>query len=249
LAAQIKGKLATQAPASTPANPPKSTGGGDDAAAKSEPAPATSAPEAKDVNVIFVADLDLISDQMFALRQQAQQETLKFDNVPFILNCVDLLAGDEGFLELRKKRPKRRTLDTLELLSNQSVREEQTKIEEAQGEAEKAIAEAQKKLNDEVDKIEKDTSIARNLREQKKAFAQSYWQNYFDREKDRIERETEQKVRDIREETTRSRRSEESRVKWLAFLLPPIPALLIGLAVFFIRQTGEREGVDPKRLV
>ncbi len=133
LAAQIKGKLATQAPSSTPATPPKAAGGGDDAPAKAEAAPAPAAPEAKEVNVIFVADLDLISDQMFALRQQAQQETLKFDNVPFILNCVDLLAGDEGFLELRKKRPKRRTLDTLELLSNQSVRDEQTKIEEAQG--------------------------------------------------------------------------------------------------------------------
>jgi ABC-2 type transport system permease protein len=257
LAAHIKGKLAGQAPTGAEAKS-ASSGGGDDApaptsaqppAGSSTQAPPAAPPAPKEINVIFVADLDIVSDQMFALRQQAQQETLKFDNVPFILNCVDLLAGDEGFLDLRKKRPKRRTLDTLELLANQSVREEQSKIEEAQSAAEKAIGEAQKKLNDEVDKIEKDTSIARNLREQKKAFAQSYWQNYFDREKDRIERETEQKVKDIREETTRSRRSEENRVKWLAVLLPPIPALLIGLAVFFVRQTGEREGVDPKRLV
>ncbi|MBY0585570.1 Gldg family protein [bacterium] len=253
LAAQIKGKLASGAPATTTSKPAAS-GGGDDApaapAAKPSEGSAPPAPtEPKEINVIFVADLDIVSDQMFALRQQAQQETLKFDNVPFILNCVDLLAGDEGFLALRKKRPKRRTLDTLELLANQSVREEQAGIEEAQAAAEKAIGEAQKKLNDEVDKIDKDTSIAKNLRDQKKAFAQSYWQNYFDREKDRIERETEQKVRDVREETTRSRRAEENRVKWLAVLLPPIPALLIGLAVFFVRQTGEREGVDPKRLV
>ena len=249
LAAQVKGKLA--GPKAAPAiDAGQKSGGGDDAAAAKAPENAATAPaEEKEINVIFVADLDMISDQVFAIRQQAPDETLNFDNVPFILNCVDSLAGDEGFVALRKKRAKRRTLDAIEKLTSRAEDVEQSKIEEAQGEAEKAIATAQKKLADEVDKIDKDTSVPPHLREQKKNLAQSYWQNHFNREKERIERETNERVKSLREETTSQRRAEESRVKWLAVLLPPIPALLIGMLVFFVRVRGEREGVNPNRLV
>lgn len=234
IAAHITGK---PAPGSVP-SPPAAEG--EEGKEKSEPT---------DINVIFVSDLDMIADQMFMLRQQAEQESLRFDNVPFILNCVDALAGDEGFLELRKKRPKRRTLDAIETLTDNSRRAEQIGIQEAQDKAQEAIDVAQKKLNDEVDKIDKDTSVPRQLREQKKAFAQSYWQNYFDREKERIQRDTDQKIREIREETTRTRRAEENRVKWLAVLFPPIPALVIAMLVFFRRMTNEKEGVNPDRMV
>jgi ABC-2 type transport system permease protein len=249
LAAQIKGKLTGMIPATqdSPASGKKS-GGGDDTAAP-EKAPPAATEEAKDINVIFIADLDLISDQMFAIRQQATDETLKFDNVPFILNCVDALAGDEGFVALRKKRAKRRTLEAIEKQIEGSEDYQQSKIEEAQTEAEKAIADAQKKLADEVEKIDKDTSVPPHLREQKKNLAQSYWQNQFNQQKEKIERELNDRIKTLKEETAKERREQESRVKWLALLLPPIPALLIGLVVFFFRASGEREGVNPNRLV
>jgi ABC-2 type transport system permease protein len=244
LAARIQGKLAAPATGSD-----AKSGGGDDAAKEPEKAPQSpAAPEAKDVNVIFIADLDMISDQMFALRQQAPQESLKFDNVPFILNCVDLLAGDEGFLELRKKRPKRRTLDTIEALTEASRNEEQSQIQTAEEAAQKAIDGAQKKLDDEVKKIEEDKSIAPHLRDQRKALAQSYWQNNFERQRETIERDLEQKRREVKENTALMRRAHENRFKWLAVLLPPIPVLLIGLAVFFVRSSGEKEGGNPRRL-
>ena len=65
------------------------------------------------INVIAIADLDFIGEQFFELRRR-KIEDLEFDNVPFVLNCVDVLAGDESFVRLRRKRPVHRRLEALE---------------------------------------------------------------------------------------------------------------------------------------
>ena len=62
---------------------------------------------------MLVADIDMISNGLFQLREQSdggEDAPFKFDNVPFVLNALDSLAGDERFLELRKRRPEHRTL-------------------------------------------------------------------------------------------------------------------------------------------
>ena len=65
--------------------------------------------EAATIKVIAIADLDMISEQFFELRRQ-KIENLELDNVTFVLNCVDVLAGDESFMAFRKQRLKHRTL-------------------------------------------------------------------------------------------------------------------------------------------
>ena len=54
------------------------------------------------IHAIAIADLDLISEQFFQLRRQ-KIEDLDLDNVTFVLNCVDVLAGDDAFVALRKR--------------------------------------------------------------------------------------------------------------------------------------------------
>ena len=66
--------------------------------------------DAKDkVNAVFVADSDIISDWFFMVRER-RMYGLDLDNVNFVLNAVDSLAGDHDFIPLRNRRPRHRTL-------------------------------------------------------------------------------------------------------------------------------------------
>ena len=64
-------------------------------------------------NAIFVSDVDMISDFFFQERTFGNLN-FQFDNVTFVLNAVDALAGVESFLELRSRRPAYRSLEEVE---------------------------------------------------------------------------------------------------------------------------------------
>jgi len=70
----------------------------------------------RNINVVLVADVDLLDASVFGLRSQAEAEELgvRFDNIVFVLNALDSLAGDDRFVEIRKRRPAHRTLAVIE---------------------------------------------------------------------------------------------------------------------------------------
>src|SRR5206468_1348417 len=78
-----------------------------------------------------VADLDLISETFFRLRGQKDMG-LEFDNITFVLNCVDVLAGDTSYVELRKRRGRHRTLARLEESTKEYVDAAQKETEAAE---------------------------------------------------------------------------------------------------------------------
>ena len=108
------------------------------------------------MNVVLAADVEMVSDMFFAWREQGsipgQDINFDFDNVTFVLNALDALAGDDRFLELRKRRPKHRTLErfdahTLEA-RNESAKARKEKSKEHDDNIKKAIEEVQAKLKE-----------------------------------------------------------------------------------------------------
>jgi len=75
----------------------------------------TDASRPADLDVILVADVDMLHDTFFRLSEQSETPEggvhYDFDNVTFILNALDVLAGDQRFLGIRRRRGKHPVLN------------------------------------------------------------------------------------------------------------------------------------------
>ena len=84
-------------------------------AAGSQEGDQTEQPAAQPIRAVVVADIDLLDGRIFGLRNRPDEVFgLDFDNVTFALNVLDTLAGDDRFLDIRKRKPKHRTLERIE---------------------------------------------------------------------------------------------------------------------------------------
>jgi len=206
--------------------------------------------EKKKVNAIFVADVDLVHDIMFQVWQQ-QLLDFKIDNVLFVLNCVDTLAGDERFIDLRKRRAQHRTLTELEKRKKTfEVRrtEEITKADEA---AEKELSAAKERLTKVIQDLRKDLENgnvdAQTLQIRLQTATEAENRKLSQREKE-IEREKNETVRKVKTDTEQDiRRIERGIWRWAVFI-PPLPAIILGIAVVISRVVDERKGISSDRL-
>jgi hypothetical protein len=214
-----------------------------------EPQPADS-DTAREAHVIVVADLDVISDQFFNLRRKPVEwlDAFDFDNVTFILNCVDVLAGDESFIELRKKRPTFRTLTRLEQESKKFIAQDQAEQKKAEDDATAQLEDARKRLQDAVEGIRKSDDYDAITKESMVEYRRSVEQRRLDLKSLEIEAQREMAIRDSRDRRDESISSLQNGVRAIAMAYPPLPALVLGAIVFFVRSGKENQGANPDRL-
>jgi ABC-2 type transport system permease protein len=198
------------------------------------------------LNVVFVADVDLISDWFFITRNMGELN-LHFDNVPFVLNAVDVLAGDRTFLDLRKRRTELRTLTGVEERTAKYVekRIETTKV--ADEEAKQKLKDAQGRFDEKRVEIEKDPKLSPPEKEELIRRLKEGEERRLDVQKANIDREKQQKIDDAKNEAERQIRVTERQIMTRAVLIPPIPAIVLGLVVFLLRLGRERRSSAPDR--
>jgi len=207
------------------------------------------------INVVLVADIDMLHRNFFRLREQGDVPEagihFDFDNVTFVLNVLDKLAGDDRFIEIRKRRPKHRTLTRIEKSTEQARRETAAAIERLREEYRATEEEEDEKLRKRIDDLRKEmesknlpthevlnrVGMAQQDGERRKATKLEQLKQQQDREINRIETNLNLEVRRL-----------QNLYKMWAVFLPPIPPLLIGGVVFFTRRAREREGVARSRL-
>ena len=205
-----------------------------------ETADASTAP-ATPVDMIVVADLDFVSEQFFAIREQGPAG-LSFDNVTFFLNAMDMLVGDDSFLPLRSRRARHRTLERVEAQTAEFIEQRTADEQQAEAEAEAALTEAQARLDERVAELQSRTDIdaqtvqimVRNLEQVESRRLEVLSTN--------INTERETKVQASRENMERQIRQIQTSIKTGAILIPPIPVVGLGVWIFIRRRRREREG-------
>lgn len=228
LAARIQGK-----PAAEPA--PKKEG---EKAAAAKPA---------EINAIAIADLDLISEQFWAIRRQSP-ENLNFDNIPFVLNCVDILAGDLALVQLRNRRHMHRTLSRLEDMNREYMDKRQKETKAAEDEAKTQLDKLQARLDKEVDAIRANKDMDEQTKRIRMLQLQEIANRRLDVDKANIEDQKRRQLQDIKGETEQNIRQTQNLVRGFAVFLPPLPPLILGLMVFGTRIRRENLGANPNRL-
>ena len=217
------------------------------------------APEAKPIRAVVVADIDLLDGRIFGLRNRPDEVFgLNFDNVTFALNILDSLSGDTRFLDIRKRKPKHRTLerieDTVASAREQADQERQKFIEQfdaaesgANAEMQKEVGVFEKKIKDMESAGDADPQAAMQAVQQL-ASRQRLAQRRLDTKIEQLKRTRDSDVEAVERQLGAKVRSEQDRQKWLAVLLPPIPPLVVAFFVYFRRRSLEREGVAKSRL-
>jgi ABC-2 type transport system permease protein len=190
------------------------------------------------VNAIVMADVDAIGEQFFELRRRGV-ENLNFDNVTFVLNAVDQLAGDPSFITLRKRRPRYRTLEAVEARTRQYEEQRLKQTQEAEAIAEQRLREAQARLDRAVREIQQRTDIDDQAKQIMISNVQSVENRRLTVARSNIDDEKQRQVEASRAEMENSIRGIQNTIKLLAVVLPPIPALLAFLLVSARRLARE----------
>ncbi|MDR0871757.1 MAG: Gldg family protein [Planctomycetaceae bacterium] len=206
------------------------------------------------INVILISDIDCLSDMIFNLRKMGNEPgagiDLNFDNATFVLNAVDSAAGDERFLTIRTRRPKHRTLSKFDENTDSIRRRASEKRETLQKEFDTQIKKEEIELSETSKKLEADLkkgSVNEEEALRKLAAAMMTAQKNLDSKKESLQRELAIEVEKSDVSLNEQIQKIQGQYKLAAVALPPLPPLLIGLAVFFVRKTRERGSVPQSR--
>ena len=213
----------------------------------------------KPVRAVIVADIDLLDGRIFGLRTRPDEVFgLDFDNVEFVLNILDELAGDERFVDIRKRKPKHRTLERIEDAVAASREQAEAERQSFISEFDRAEREANDSMQKEVGAFEQKIRDLESQGDanpqaamqaiQQLASSQRLAQRRLDTKIEQLRRKRDGQVDAVERKLEAQIRREQDRQKWLAVLLPPIPPLVVAFFVFFRRRALEREGVAKSRL-
>jgi ABC-2 type transport system permease protein len=222
-----------------------------------------SAAKPSSLNVIYVGDIDLLSSEFVRMRNEPNQTiNFRFDNIPFVLNVVDAVAGDNRFLEIRKRKPRHSTLRMIELRAadaRDAEEQEAESFKKKYNDEVKKADEAAKKNYEKLQKIVDDLNRKKSQGEdvdpatvteaaEQLAIQQEIENRRAEVEKERLRIERDKNLARIQRVRDQQVQKIQNEYKVRATFIPPIPPLLVGLVVWARRRVREREGVSRSRM-
>lgn len=220
--------------------------------------------EATTIKAVYVADTDLMLPDFSMIRADPDTITetrFQFQNVTFILNCIDWLTGELDFIEVRKHEPifaSLRMIDSVKDEARQQVRqgsrEFQEQYDNAVTEAQEAMDQQLQSLREELDDLQQRSADGTVSRAELQAKMQSFQmqqeaqQRKLDVKMAKLSRDRDLSVREIERRAADEVTKIQNQVKAAAVALPCIPPLIVGVVVFAARRLREREHISKSRL-
>ena len=220
-----------------------------DEASTEESGEEAAAEEGVELNAVIVTDIDWIIPDFFYIQQSGDRTMLPAtQNVTFILNVIDALAGDDRFLEIRKRAPQHRTLIKIDEATEKYRMDASKQTTDSITETETKMQEAQARYDENIAEIENDESLSDREKAIRLELAKRQFRRKLEAEIESFETERNRKIKQVNYNLKQEIRAVQDQYKMFALLIPPIPPLLVAFYVFFRRREAEREGVEKSRL-
>jgi ABC-2 type transport system permease protein len=202
-------------------------------------------------NAVVVSDIDCLSDTFFEIRRVGEEEMFidwRFQNVTLVLNILDSLAGDDRFIELRKRSRDFRTLTQIEDETSDFRQAAQKEQEKFQKDATAQIEAAEGEFAKKIAGIESRTDLSAMEKQQLLEQERLKQRRQRDVKIKRLEDDRDKQIRQSERTLAANIRSVQDRYKFAAVIVPPILPILLAAWVFFYRRQQEKEGVSKDRL-
>jgi ABC-type uncharacterized transport system involved in gliding motility auxiliary subunit len=219
---------------------------------KAETPEAKAGPKENNINVVLVADIDWVAPIVFALREMGEKEEMlidwKFQNVTFVLNMLDSLAGDDRFVALRKRTRPHRILTKIEEATDEFRKESLDKQTKFINDAGQQIDTVKEEFRKKTDELQNRKDLDPRMRAQVVEMQRIESERARDVKIASLEKDRDRQVKQSERELTAKIHGVQNFYKLCAVILPPIPPILLAFFVFFHRRRAEQEGVDNRRL-
>ena len=215
--------------------------------------PESSGDDAKGKNVIVVADLDMFGDQFFAMHERGGDidgdglDDIRFDNVSFLMNAIDALSGDEGLVDLRKRRAMYRRLTRVDDLTKDARTKREEAIQAANTTAETSLKEAQAALDAAVKAVNERSDLDQTTKAVMLKSAEEAENRRLAAKREAVARDKAKAIAKVEAEHLREVDAVQNEIRLMAVLLPPIPALFLGAIIFGRKRRREREAIPNAR--
>lgn len=219
---------------------------------QADAADSADAEEQAEINVVLVSDIDCLSDAFFVIREMGEDEDAivqwNFQNVAFVLNALDALAGDDRFLEVRKRTRRHRILEKIEEATEDYRNEAAEQREQFVNDAKSQIAGVQEEFATKIAEIDGNPNLSAVEKRQRIEQARILFGRSRDVRIAKLEKERDRQIRQTERDLAAQVRGVQDFYKLCSVLIPPIPPILLAFLVFFHRRESEREGVSRTRL-
>ena len=199
------------------------------------------------INAIVVTDIDFISDIFFKIRRQGHEQ-FNFNNVSFVLNAIDTLAGDDSFVELRGHHRHHRTLTQIDNIRTELVKKKSKIIQDAEVEAAIQLQSAQTALNKKLQNIDAKKELKVEDKKRMLDTVRTHHSELFKVQKAEINRLKEEKIRNAEDLISQTLNENRQKIILMATVLPPLLPFLMGLIIFAFRRQREMSHINEARL-